>query len=63
MTAIIGLGGILILLGMLLYFAQKTGVDKAENRANKEALQDVVEANKPVTDAERARVVQLFRRD
>lgn len=65
MTLALCVGGIIAVLGWLFWYGQsqkQAGADAAGNAANKEALNEVVEANRPATAAELDDVRKRFER-
>ena len=62
MSGLIALG-VLVGICALLWYVRKAGADSARRKAAEEALRDVVEATKPITDAERERVRREHQRD
>ena len=63
MTTLIGIGVIILAFGAILWRASKAGADGAENKANKEALNEIVEAARPATTVELEEVRKKFNRD
>ena len=62
MTTLIVWAVIIAILAGTLWMARKAGKDEVRADAAEKAIAKATEANRPVTDAERARVVQLFKR-
>lgn len=63
MTALIALAVIATAFTALFYMARRSGVDKAENAANKEALHDILEATRPATTTQLDDVRKSWKRD
>lgn len=61
MTGILIVGGLLVA-GAILYFARKGGKDAVRADVAETQVEKTIEANKPVTDSERADVVSKYER-
>lgn len=62
MATLIGWGALCIILLVFLAKVKKAGSDEVRADAAEKSLEKATEANRPVTDSERERVVQLFKR-
>lgn len=54
--------GILVLAGVLFHYARKAGKDAVKADVAEKQVEKTIEANRPVTDSERADVVSKYER-
>jgi len=62
-TTLISIAVIILGFGAILWRASKAGADGAENKANKEALNEIMEAARPATTVDIERVRDKYSRD
>lgn len=62
MSQIIGVIIVVGIIGAILWFARKAGTDSAQNGAAQDALKDINDALRPITDDELKRVRDKYKR-
>ena len=63
LSGLIAVAAILAIVAGFLLLARKAGNDTAEAQANKDALNEIVDANRPADPAELDRVRRKYNRD
>ena len=54
---------LVVVIGVMLWRAKRAGVAEAHGKAAEEAVEQIVEANKPVDTSQRERLRSRYRRD